>query len=168
MVIVALDVGQARIGVAVSDETEFIATPLTVIHRRSNAQAIDAIARIVRDEAASLVIVGLPVSFDGKLHAQADSVQSFAEKLRRAVGVPLDYADETLSTVRAEELLRASGMRADRIRARIDAAAAAVILQEFLDQRARRSTQPAGPAYRHDTLPGGNGRSGNGAEETGG
>lgn len=143
MVIVALDVGQARIGVAVSDDLSLIATPLSVIPRRSNAQAIAAIQRIVRDEDAGLVVAGLPVSFDGLLHAQAHSVQSFAEKLRRALDVPLVYADETLSTVRAEELLRASGMRPERIRERIDAAAAAVILQDYLDERGRSGpTEP--------------------------
>lgn len=146
MVIVALDVGQARIGVAVSDDTGLIATPLTVIHRRSNAQAIEAVARIVRDEGAGLVVVGLPVSFDGKLYAQAHSVQSFAEKARRALPTPLVYVDETLSTVRAEEMLRASGMKPERIRERIDAAAAAVILQEYLDQRDRRPGRVDAPS----------------------
>lgn len=151
MVIVALDVGQARIGVAVSDDTGLIATPLTVIHRRSNAQAIEAIARIVREEGAGVMVVGLPVSFDGKLHEQARFVQSFAEKARRALGMPLVYADETLSTVRAEEMLRASGVRPDRIRERIDAAAAAVILQEYLDQRGRAGVGTGGPAQCDQT-----------------
>ena len=148
MVIVALDIGQARIGVAVSDDLGMIATPLSVIPRRSNAQAIAAIQRIAREEGAGLVVAGLPVSFDGLLHAQAHAVQSFAEKLRRALDAPLVYADETLSTVRAEELLRASGMRPERIRERIDAAAAAVILQDYLDERGRAApTEPDAPAH---------------------
>lgn len=161
MVIVALDVGQARIGVAVSDDTGLIATPLTVIHRRSTAQAIEAIARLVREEGASLVVVGLPVSFDGTLHEQARSVQSFARKARRAVDIPMVYADETLSTVRAEELLRASGMRPERIRERIDAAAAAVILQEYLDQRGRETMAAQAPTVGDEPEH-------SGEEETGG
>ena len=139
MVIVALDVGQARIGVAASDASEALASPHSVLRRTSNAAAFDAVARIVAETGAELVVVGLPVSLDGALHGQAQSVQTFAEKLRRRLPVPLVYADETLSTWRAEELLRASGVRPERIRERIDAAAAAVILQEYLDARRKRA-----------------------------
>ncbi len=141
VVIVGLDVGQVRIGVAVSDETESLATPRAVIRRKSDASAIDAIARVVHESGASLVVVGLPISFDGKLHAQAQAVQAFAKKLEARLSVPLVYADETLSTVRAEEALRAAGVRPERIRERIDAAAAAIILQEYLDQRRESPTQ---------------------------
>jgi putative Holliday junction resolvase len=145
MVIVALDVGQARIGVAVSDELEMLASPHSTIRRTSNAAAIAAIARVVDASGAEQVVVGLPVSFDGKLHTQAQSVQAFAEKLRARLSVPLVYADETLSTVRAEEQLRAAGVRPERIRERIDAAAAAVILQEYLDARHQEQTRQAQP-----------------------
>lgn len=137
MVIVALDVGQARIGVATSDESELLASPHSMIRRRSTAAALDAVARVTREVRAELVVVGLPISFDGRLHGQAQSVRAFAEQLRRRLAVPLVYADETLSTVRAEEQLRAAGVRPERMRERIDAAAAAVILQEFLDERRR-------------------------------
>ena len=95
-----------------------------------------------------MVVVGLPISFDGQLHGQAQSVQAFGEKLRARLSVPLDYADETLSTWRAEEMLRASGLRPERIRERIDAAAAAVILQDFLDQRHRQRAR--GPTTSRD------------------
>lgn len=137
MRVLALDVGSVRIGVATSDESEFLASPYTTIRRRSNQVALEAILRACQETEAGLVVVGLPVSFDGELHAQAESVQRFAEKLRARLPVPLVYADETLSTVRAEEMLRASGVRTERLRERIDAAAAAVILQDYLDQRRR-------------------------------
>jgi putative Holliday junction resolvase len=142
MVIVALDVGQARIGVAACDASEALASPHSVIRRTSNAAAFAAVARIVAELGAELVVVGLPVSLDGALHGQARSVQSFAEKLRRRLPVPLVYADETLSTWRAEELLRASGVRPERIRERIDAAAATVILQEYLDAQRQVAAAP--------------------------
>jgi putative holliday junction resolvase len=145
MVIVGLDVGQARIGVALSDESELLASPRAVIRRRSNAAAIDAIARVVRESGAQMVVVGLPISFDGKLHSQALSVQAFGNKLKGALAVPLVYADETLSTVRAEEQLRAAGVRPERLRERVDAAAAAIILQDYLDQRNR---EPSGPGQQ--------------------
>lgn len=140
---IGLDIGSVRIGVAVCDELELLASPYTVIRRKSNAAAIDAIAKIVVDRGAGQVVVGLPVSFDGQLHQQAQSVLAFGNKLRARLDVPVVYADETLSTVRAEETLRAAGVRPERIRERIDAAAAAVILQDYLDQR--RTRQTAGP-----------------------
>lgn len=143
MVILALDVGAARIGVATSDESELLASPRAVIRRRSDAAALEAILRAVAEAGAGQVVVGLPVSFDGQLHAQALAVRRFAEKLRARLTVPLVYADETLSTVRAEEQLRASGIRrADKLRERIDAAAAAVILQEHLDTRRQAAISP--------------------------
>ncbi len=144
VVILALDVGAARIGVAASDESELLASPRAVIRRRSDAAAIEAILRAVAEAGAGQVVVGLPVSFDGQLHAQAQAVRRFAEKLRARLGTrPLVYADETLSTVRAEERLRASGVsRAEKIRERIDAAAAAVILQEYLDTRRQAVIPP--------------------------
>jgi len=143
-VILALDIGAKRIGVAVSDELGILASPRTVIFRRSTQAALDEIVRLVRAEEAALVVVGLPVSFDGQLHSQAHAVQRFAERLRKlldAHDVPLVYADETLSTVRAEERLRAAGVRRERIRERVDAMAAAVILEEYLDQRQRNARQ---------------------------
>ena len=144
--ILALDVGAKRIGVAVSDELGLLATPRTVIVRRSTEAALDEIVRLALAEEASLVVVGLPISLDGQLHSQAQTVQRFGERLRRRLeslgtagtagtGIPLVYADEMLSTVRAEERLRAVGVRPQRIRERIDAEAAAVILEEYLDQR---------------------------------
>jgi putative Holliday junction resolvase len=134
VIIVALDVGAKRIGVATGDDEARIATPREVISRRTNAAAIAAIMRVLERTSAGRVVVGLPVSFDGRLHAQARSVQAFAEQLSAQIAIPLVYQDETLSTVRAEDALRAAGVRPERIRERIDAAAAAIILQEYLDQ----------------------------------
>jgi putative Holliday junction resolvase len=140
--ILALDVGAKRIGVATGDDEARLASPREVLARRSNASAIAAIERVLAQTGASQVVVGLPVSFDGQLHGQARGILAFAEQLRARIGVPLVYTDETLSTVRAEESLRAAGMRPERIRERIDAAAAAVILQDYLDQR-QRPIQPS-------------------------
>ena len=140
-IILALDVGTKRIGVAVSDELGLLATPRTVIFRRSTQAALEEIARLAHLEEAALVVVGLPISLDGQLHDQAHSVQRFAERLRKMLDVPLVYADEMLSTVRAEERLRVAGVRPNRIRERIDAEAAAVILDEYLDHRRREARQ---------------------------
>jgi putative holliday junction resolvase len=141
MRVLALDIGSVRIGVAASDETRLLATPHSVILRRNTASALESILRIVAETEAGLVVVGLPVSLDGQLHAQANRVQSFAEKLRKRLGVPMVYADETLSSVRAEEILRDQGVRPDRRRQHIDAVAAAVILQDYLDQERRTASR---------------------------
>ena len=147
--ILALDIGTKRIGVAVSDELGLLATPRTVIARRSTQGALDEIVRLARSEEATLVVVGLPISLDGELHGQARTVQRFGERLRRlldALPAPMVYADEMLSTVRAEERMRTAGMRPDRIRERIDAEAAAVILEDYLKQRRLAERQAERPA----------------------
>jgi len=99
------------------------------------------VARLVAESGAGVIVVGLPVSFDGQLHGQARAIQSFAAKLRERIAEPIVFADEALSSVRAEEALRAAGVRPDRIRERLDAAAAAMILQDYLDARQRGEEQ---------------------------
>jgi putative pre-16S rRNA nuclease len=141
MIHLALDVGEKRIGVAVSDETETLASPRTTIRRASTVAALETVARLVAESGAEVVVLGLPVSFDGQLHDQARAIQAFAAKLRERIAQPVVFADETLSSVRAEEALRAAGVRPDRIRERLDAAAAAVILQDYLDARRRGEEQ---------------------------
>jgi putative Holliday junction resolvase len=141
MIHLALDVGEKRIGVAVSDETETLASPRTTIRRTSIAAALEAVARLVAESGAEVVVVGLPVSFDGQLHGQARAIQRFAAKLCERIAQPVVFADETLSSVRAEEALRAAGVRPDRLRERLDAEAAAVILQDYLDARNRGEEQ---------------------------
>ncbi|HEX8731118.1 MAG TPA: Holliday junction resolvase RuvX [Ktedonobacterales bacterium] len=148
--ILALDVGEARIGVAVSDALELIATPRPLIRRTSTAAALAAIAQVVEREGAELIVVGLPVSFDGQLHAQARAIQAFAAKLRARVAPPIIFADETLSSVRAEERLRAAGVRPERIRERIDSEAAAIILEDTLEQRRRARDAASGQEERQE------------------
>jgi putative Holliday junction resolvase len=151
MRVMGLDIGSVRIGVALSDETGFLASPYAVIQRRSTKEALRAVVSTLEETEAGLVVVGLPVSLDGQLHAQALSVKSFAERLRRRLGVPLVYADETLSTVRAEELLREQGVRPNQRRERIDSAAAAIILQDYLDQQRRVMIEPTEGSMRYSS-----------------
>jgi putative pre-16S rRNA nuclease len=145
VIVLALDIGEKRIGVAVSDELGLLASPRGVIRRISNEQALRDIVRQVAESAAELVVAGLPVSLDGQLHGQAQRVQVFAERLRKRLPVPLVYMDEALSTVRAEERLRAAGLRPERIRERIDAAAAAVILEDYLAEQQRNTHEREAP-----------------------
>ncbi len=133
MRLIGLDVGEARIGVAVSDPSGSLASARTVLARRPEQAALQAIARLVEDEEAEAIIVGLPRSLSGELHGQAALVQAFAEALRAQVSVPVHFWDERLSTVAAEREMRASGARREKRRAMIDAVAAAIILQSYLD-----------------------------------
>ena len=133
MRLIGLDVGEARIGVAVSDPTGTLASARTVLARRPQEAALKALQRLVEEEEAEAVIVGLPRSLSGELHGQAALVQEFAELLRKQVAVPVHFWDERLSTVAAERELRASGAKRDKRRAMIDAVAAAIILQGYLD-----------------------------------
>lgn len=133
MRLIGLDVGEARIGVAVSDPSGILASARTVLSRRPEEAALNTIERLVEEEEAEAIIVGLPRSLSGELHGQAARVQEFAEALRARVSVPVRYWDERLSTVAAEREMRASGAKRDKRRAMIDAVAAAIILQGYLD-----------------------------------
>jgi putative pre-16S rRNA nuclease len=133
MRLIGLDVGEARIGVAVSDPTGFLASARVVLARRPEDAALKALQQLVVEEEAEAIIVGLPRSLSGELHGQAALVQAFAESLRKQVSVPIHFWDERLSTVAAEREMRASGAKRDKRRAMIDAVAAAIILQSYLD-----------------------------------
>jgi putative Holliday junction resolvase len=140
MRLIGLDVGEVRIGVAVSDPTGTLASAREVLARRPEALALKTIARLVEEEEAEAIIVGLPRSLSGELHSQAALVQAFADQLRNAVSVPVRFWDERLSTVAAEREMRAAGTKRERRKAMIDAVAAAIILQSYLD--ARRAQAP--------------------------
>jgi len=142
----ALDVGEARIGVALSDAGGFLASPYTTLRvSRDELQTRAAIQRLVNETEAEGLVIGLPISLDGKIHAQGEHVQAFAERLRPHITIPITFWDERYSTVEAERLLagqdegRGRRRRGNRQRGRlehrhsIDALAATVILQEYLD-----------------------------------
>ena len=143
----ALDVGDVRIGVAVCDPTGFLASPYTTIRvSHDEQQNWDAIQRLLEETGAEGIVVGLPISLDGQIHAQGQKVQSFAERLQSYISVPITFWDERLSTVEAERLRidavggksqRQAGLGRGQSRRRqrgheIDALAATVILQEYL------------------------------------
>lgn len=152
--LIALDVGEVRIGVAVSDATGFLASPYTTLHVSHDEQQIwSAIRRIIEETEAEGLVVGLPISLDGQIHQQGERVQAFAERLQPHITIPLVFWDERLSTVEAQRLLGERGQGSERKRGRhggqggrqrprtkqrrrgqeIDALAAAVFLQDYLN-----------------------------------
>lgn len=136
MRVLALDLGSKRIGVAVSDFTGTVASPLTVIARsRSRRHDHERIAALVREEEAELLVVGLPLSLSGDEGPAARAARNEATAMASVVGVPIEMHDERLSTVTAERFLAAADVRGPARRQVVDKVAAAVFLQSFLDRR---------------------------------
>jgi putative Holliday junction resolvase len=134
----ALDVGERRVGVAVSDETGLLATPLTVINRKSKKEDFARIARLACEQGADGFIIGQPLNADGSAGPQVRRIERYAEALAQylhehGLKLTLAFWDEYLSTQRAQQAMLASGRKAKARRARIDAVAAAMILQDYLD-----------------------------------
>jgi len=131
----ALDVGERRIGVAISDPTGVIALPLLVIARRAWAMDLARVAALVRQHAVERIVVGYPLTLAHRRSAQTERVDRFVVRLRQAVGVPVETWDERLTTAEAERVLVAADLRRERRRRVRDAVAAALLLQGYLDRR---------------------------------
>ena len=130
--VLALDVGDKRIGIAVSDMTRLIATPHSVYTRVGYTPDVKHVCRLCGELGADLVVCGLPRNMDGSIGFQAEKVMAFAEKLKEA-GLEVVFQDERLSTVSAHQALIQGGIRRDDRKGVVDKVAAAVILQQYLD-----------------------------------
>jgi putative Holliday junction resolvase len=133
MRVLALDVGDKRVGVAISDPSQIIARGLKVIRRGSRQGDFAAVARLVEEYGVERVVVGHPRSLDGTIGEQAEKAEHYAAGLAEVLTVPVLLWDERFSTVSADRLMREAGLRGKKKRERIDAVAAAVILQDYLD-----------------------------------
>ena len=129
----ALDVGDSRIGTALSDPMAMLASPSSIITRRDEEKDIGAILQIVREKEVGRIIIGLPYNMDGSLGGQAEKVQGFAATLGRHTDIPIEFWDERLSTWEAKEKLKSAGKTGRKTR--YDSAAAALILQCYLDEK---------------------------------
>lgn len=139
-----LDHGDARIGVAISDPMRTLAVPLGTVHTGAPAD-LKAIAALVREHDIVVVVLGLPLSMSGAHGPRASHVAGFAEALRAVLDVPVELQDERLSTTEAERALAATGASARERRRSVDRSAATVILQAWLDRRARMDTDDPAP-----------------------
>lgn len=136
---IGIDVGKRRIGVAISDVTRTIARPLMTLLVDSTDDGVTRVAQEVtrlvsEDDGVSIIVVGLPVRLDGSPSAQTSHVETFVAGLRKKIAVPIVTIDERLSSVEAESRIavRVKDWRARK--QKLDAAAAAVILQDYLDR----------------------------------
>jgi putative Holliday junction resolvase len=137
--VLGIDLGTVRIGVAVSDAGQRLATGLTVITRSGDAGADrQAVARLVAAEDAVAVVVGLPRSMDGSLGPAARAALEEVDRLEEQLALPVEAYDERLTTVAATQALRAGGTRGRAVRGVVDQVAAAVMLQSWLDGRRSR------------------------------
>jgi putative Holliday junction resolvase len=147
MSLLALDVGERRIGVAVSDLLGLIATPLAVITRSSKAADFRRIGDLVREQQAEKLVVGHPLNADGSAGPQARRIERYADALEQALHdeglhMPLILWDEYGSTQQAREAMITSGRGTRNRREWVDAVAAAIILQEYLDVQRPPSAPP--------------------------
>jgi len=142
--IVALDLGEKRIGVAVSDELSISITRLKVLQRTNWKQLLQDVDAVIRRFDAQTLVIGLPLQANGASGDAAEQARTVAEKFARSLNVPVYLQDERLTSVAAEENLRAEGRPKKRISELVDAEAAAIILRDFIvSEEARVLVQPS-------------------------
>jgi putative Holliday junction resolvase len=135
MRVLAVDFGERRIGLAISDDAGVLAVPLETLERRSDRQAVEAIAALAARETVREIVVGEPRNVDGSLGPAAERCRAFAARLAEHTGIAVTLCDETLTTVEAAERLRAAGIDPRREPRRLDAVAAQILLEEVLARR---------------------------------
>ncbi len=139
--VLAVDYGMKRLGIALSDPTRTIASPLTTLVRRAGKRPPWAdLLRLIEENGVTEVVIGLPLDLQGEEGAWAAEVREFGEALTRRCQLPIHWVDERMTSVQAERAVRGSGLRKNQReeKARVDAAAAALILQAHLQQSQNR------------------------------
>ncbi len=131
---VAFDIGDKRIGVAVSDPFNTYALPSQTYFRKGFRQDVLSLAQIAREKGATAIICGLPVNFDGTEAVQTEKTRRFIEALKEAVSIPVICEDERFTTKMAHETLISEGMRREKRKNYVDALAAANILDGYLNR----------------------------------
>lgn len=131
--VLGLDVGARRIGVALSDASAFLSSPLTTIRAIPRERAIAEIVRLARENEVVEVVVGLPLTLRGEIGPQAELIHAFVREITPALNLPVALFDERLTTVAAEQMLRDLGVKPEKRKQQIDQVAASIILQDYLD-----------------------------------
>jgi putative holliday junction resolvase len=134
--VLALDIGKKRIGVAGCNRLGWVVTELMTIERRSLDQVIEVLRGLVRERDVTLLVIGMPYQMDGTVGSQAKNTQKTGKMIGKALGLPIAWVDERLTSFAAAELLKAQNISPSRNKGAIDRKAAAIILQEWLDGRA--------------------------------
>jgi putative Holliday junction resolvase len=129
-----IDLGKVRVGVAVTDELGLLAHPRPYLDGRSSGRLVEMLVRLAADEGIDRFVVGLPRALDGREGRAARDAREFGRRLQERSGITVEFFDEWLSTVQARSRLRESGLTERESRGRIDSAAAAVMLQAWLEK----------------------------------
>ena len=135
MIILGIDLGKVRTGVAICDRGELLASPLTVVNEHNRERLIEAVSSLARERGAELLAVGLPRNMDGTEGGSAQNAREVGALLKAATGLPVEFVDERGTTVTAHGYLNDTNTRGKRRKAVVDAVAATVILQNYLDYR---------------------------------
>jgi len=133
MRMLGVDYGDARIGLSVSDELETLASPLVTLKSESMRKNIDAVAKVAAEEKVLRIVIGLPLNMDGSEGARASKTRSFGRVLEKVSGLPVEYFDERLTSVEAEEIMESVGVKKNKRKNLVDRIAAQLILQSYLD-----------------------------------
>lgn len=133
-VLLGLDIGDIRIGVALSDELGVAAHPLCTLTRKNRKVDLIGISDLVSIHKVERVVIGLPISLDGSIGPQAEKIQKFAKRLAQVIDIPIEFQDERFTTAEAEEILRALNKDTEEQKELIDEVAAVIILTDYLNQ----------------------------------
>lgn len=136
MIIMSVDLGKARTGIAVCDKTEFLASPYKVIFEKSPLKLPEKVAEAAKETKAELIVVGLPKNMDGTEGESAQNARAFAKKLTDITGVKTVMQDERGTTITAHNFLNNTNTRGKKRKNVVDEVAATIILQNYLDKRA--------------------------------
>ncbi len=137
--VLGLDIGKKRIGIAGCDGTGLIATPIMTLERTGFSDDIEQLSALISQRQVTKLVIGLPYAMNGELGHQAQRIEKYANRLQRVLKLPMEYVDERLSSIEAENQLKTQrGFSPRRDKAKIDAHAAAIILQQWLNQRERQ------------------------------
>lgn len=137
MIALALDIGEARVGIAVSDATGTLAMPVKVLPAQEVLGNARSFRYIIEDYEPEVLVCGRPETLAGEDGPQAQRVVEAAEKIARATGLPLEFIDERLSSREAKRILREQGLSEREMRGKVDSVAASLFLQTWLDVRSK-------------------------------
>lgn len=144
MKIMAVDLGDARTGLAVCDKTEFLASPIGVIHDKSYRSVLQKVAAAVEEYAVSQVVVGYPKNMNGTVGERAEKCETFAKQLEKLAAVPVVLWDERSTTVSAHQFLNETNTRGQKRKDVVDAVAATIILESYLNYRKNQKAENDG------------------------
>lgn len=134
MIMMSVDYGDVRTGVAFCDKSEILASPYGVIHESYHPKLVQKLAEIAAEKGAQKIIVGLPVNMDGSYGYRCDACRELGERLKETSGIEVDYQDERLTTMIAHDFLSANNVKGKKRKEKVDAVSAVLILQSYIDK----------------------------------